>query len=141
MREQSRRAVLSRARTLTTLTRAPSAHVERERALLHQRLREVRAGSRRRVQSEREITGRRAIVLERKSSSTVCDCRTRRPQELARLTLALAGHDPQRTLERGYALVQSRDGEPIATAAAARAARKVKLRFADDTIPAKIVEP
>jgi exodeoxyribonuclease VII large subunit len=141
MREQSRRAVLSRARTLTTLTRAPSAHVERERALLHQRLREVRAGSRRRVQSEREITGRRAIVLERKSSSTVRDCRTRRPQELARLTLALAGHDPQRTLERGYALVQSRDGEPIATAAAARAARKVKLRFADDTIPAKIVEP
>jgi exodeoxyribonuclease VII large subunit len=141
MREQSRRAVLSRARMLTTLTRAPSAHVERERALLHQRLREVRAGSRRRVQSELQITGRLAIVLERKSSSTVRDCRTRRPQELARLALALAGHDPQRTLERGYALVQSRDGEPIATAAAARAARKVKLRFADDTIPAKIVEP
>jgi exodeoxyribonuclease VII large subunit len=143
MREHGRRAVLSRARTLTTLSRAPSAHVERQRALLHQRLREVRAGSRRRVQTERELTRRRAIVLERKSSSTVRDCRssTRRPQELQRLTLALAGHDPQHTLERGYALVTSRDGEPIATAAAAGAARKVRLRFADDTIRAKIVEP
>ena len=141
LREHGRRAVLSRAKTLTTLSRAPAAHIERQRALLHQRLREVRASSSRRVQSERELTGRRAIVLERKSSSTVRDCRTRRSQELQRLALALAGHDPQRTLERGYALVQSRAGEPIATAAAARAARKVKLRFADDTIPAKVVDP
>ena len=141
MREHGRRAVLSRARTLTTLSRAPAAHVERQRALLHQRLREVRAGSSRRVRVERELTQRRAIVLERKASSTVRDCRMRRPQELQQLMLALAGHDPQRTLERGYALVQSRDGEPIATATAARATRKVSLRFADGTIPAKIVEP
>ena len=69
------------------------------------------------MQSERRSPGGSAIVLERKSSSTVRDCRTRRPQELQRLVLALAGHDPQRTLERGYALVQSRSGEPIATAA------------------------
>jgi exodeoxyribonuclease VII large subunit len=141
MREHGRRGVLSRARTLTALSRAPAAHVERQRALLHQRLREVRAGSRRRVRVEREVTQRRAIVLERKAGSTVRDCRTRRPQELERLALALAGHDPQRTLERGYALVQSRDGEPIATATEAKVTRKVRLRFADDTLPAKIVEP
>ncbi|HWY89110.1 MAG TPA: exodeoxyribonuclease VII large subunit [Solirubrobacteraceae bacterium] len=141
MREHGRRAVLSRARTLTMLSRAPAAHIERQRALLHQRLREARAGSRRRVQSEREVTQRRAIVLERKASSTVRDCRIRRPQELRRLTLALAGHDPQRTLERGYALVRSRDGEPIATAAAARTARELELRFADDTVQAKVREP
>lgn len=141
MREHGRRAVLSRARTLTTLSRAPAAHIERQRALLHQRLRETRAGSRRRVQTEREVTQRRAIVLERKASSTLRDCRTRRPQELARLMLALAGHDPQRTLERGYALVQSHEGEPIATAAAARTAHKVRVRFADETIRAKILEP
>jgi len=141
MREHGRRAVLSRARTLTALSRAPAAHIERQRARLHQRLREVRAGSRRRVQSEREITQRRALVLERKVSSTVRDCRTRRPQELQRLLLGLAGHDPQRTLERGYALVQSRDGEPIATAAQARRARKLELRFADDTVSAKVREP
>ncbi len=140
MREVARRAVLTRARTLTTLSRAPSAHVERQRARLHQRLREVRAGSRRRMQTERELARRRAIVLERKSASTVRDCRTRRPQELQRLALALAGHDPQRTLERGYALAESPTGKPIATATAARAAGAIKLRFADDTVPAQITE-
>ncbi len=72
------------------------------------------------MQDELQITARRAIVLERKSSSTVRDCRTRRPQELARLALALAGHDPQRTLERGYALVSDAAGEPVSTATAAR---------------------
>jgi exodeoxyribonuclease VII large subunit len=141
MREHGRRAVLSRARTLTTLSRAPTAHIERQRARLHQRLREVRAGSRRRMQAERELTQRRAIVLERKANSTVRDARTRRPQELKGLALALAGHDPQRTLERGYALVQSRTGEPIASAMEARTARELELRFADDTVPAKVREP
>lgn len=140
LREHGRGAVLSRARTLTALSRAPSAHLERQRAQLHQRLREIRAGSRRRAQYERERTARRAVVLERKRSSTVHDCRTRRAQELQRLALALAGHDPQRTLERGYALVQSRSGEPIATAAAARETHKLALRFADGTVPAKVVK-
>lgn len=140
LREHGRRAVLSRARTLGMLARAPAAHVERQRGLLHQRLREIRAGSRRRVQGERDLSSRRAIVLARKAASTVRDCRTRRPQELQRLTLALAGHDPQRTLERGYALVQSRDGEPIVTAATARKARKLAVRFADDTVRVKVSE-
>jgi exodeoxyribonuclease VII large subunit len=141
LHEHGRRAVLSRARTLTMLARAPSAHVERQRALLHQRLREIRAGSRRRVADERGLTVRRAIVLERKTVSTVRDCRTRRPSELHRLALALAGHDPQRTLERGYALVRSREtGESIATATAAREARKLTVRFADDTVRAKVSE-
>ncbi len=140
LREHGRRAVLARARTLTALSRAPAAHVERQRARLHQRLREVRAGSRRRLQDERALTSRRAIVLQRKASSTVRDCRTRRPQELERLALALAGHDPQRTLERGYALVQTREGEPIATAAAALERRELSLRFADETVPARVEE-
>jgi exodeoxyribonuclease VII large subunit len=140
MRAQGRRAVLSRARTLTALSRAPSAHLERQRTRLHQRLREIRASWRRRLHGERAITARRAIVLERKSSSTVRDCRTRGSRELQRLALALAGHHPQRTLERGYALVQTIDDEPIATARAARAAGEVKLRFADDTIAAEISE-
>ena len=141
LHEHGRRAVLSRARTLAMLARAPSAHVERQRTALHQRLREIRAGSRRRVADERGLTARRAIVLERKASSAARDCRTRRSSELHRLALALTGHDPQRTLERGYALVQSREtGEPISTATAARAARKLTLRFADDTVRAKVSE-
>ncbi|HYM44715.1 MAG TPA: exodeoxyribonuclease VII large subunit [Solirubrobacteraceae bacterium] len=140
VRAQGSRAVIARARALGAHSRAPSAHLARQRARLHQRLREVRAGSRRRMQTERELTRRHALVLKRKADSALLDCRTRRSHELQRLALALAGHDPQRTLERGYALVQSEHGEPIATAAAARRAGDVRLRFADDTVPARIAE-
>lgn len=141
LRDHGRRAVLTRAKSLIALSRAPAAHVERQRGLLHQRLREIRAGSRRRVRRELELSARRAIVLGRKAGSTARDCRTRRPRELQRLAFALAGHDPQRTLERGYALVQAGDGETIATAAAARAAGALRLRFADGTVPARTTEP
>ncbi len=140
LREHGRRAVLSRARQLAMLSRAPAAHLERQRGRLHQQLREVRAGARRRVESERGLTERRAVVLARKSSSSLHDCRERRPRELERLALALAGHDPQRTLERGYALVQSPRGEAVATAADARRAGELRLRFADGILPARIEE-
>ena len=49
LRDHGRRAVLERARRLALLSRAPGAHVERQRERLHQQLREIRAGSRRRV--------------------------------------------------------------------------------------------
>jgi exodeoxyribonuclease VII large subunit len=140
LRDHGRRAVLSRARLLATLSRAPAAHLERQRTRLHQQLREIRAGSRRRVESERGLTERRAVVLARKSTSSVLDCRERRPRELAQLALVLAGHDPQRTLERGYVLAQSASGEPIVTAAGAREATELRLRFADGSLPARILE-
>lgn len=140
LRGQGARAVIARAKTLTALSRAPAAHVERQRGRLHQRLREIRAGSRRRVHSERELAARRALVLERKATSTAHDCRTRRLRELERLTLALAGHSPQRTLERGYALVQTHDGTPLPTAAAADGKRELRLRFADGTLDARVTE-
>ena len=54
--------------------------------------------------------------------------------------MALAAHDPERTLERGYALVADRDGEPISTAAAARERGELVVRFADDAVEAR-VEP
>ena len=141
LRDHGRRAVLSRARLLATLSRAPAAHLDRQRTSLHQQLREVRAAWRRRMESERGLTGQRALVLRRKADSSLIDCRRRRPRELERLALALAGHDPQRTLERGYVLVQSPDGEPLATAAQARAADEVRLRFAEDTVGARIIHP
>jgi exodeoxyribonuclease VII large subunit len=140
LREHGRRAVLSRARALATLSRAPAAHLDRQRARLHQQLREMRAGSRRRVASERALATRRAVVLERKATSSLRDCRERRPRELQRLTLALAAHAPQRTLERGYVLVQSPDGEPILTAAHARGLDELVLRFADDTLGARVID-
>ena len=108
--------------TLTILSRAPAGRLERQRGLVHQRLRELRAGARRRLGDERALAHRRGVVLERKASSTLLDCRQRRPRELEQLGLALAGHDPQRTLERGYALAFSRAGEPLSDVHAARAA-------------------
>jgi len=140
LRDHGRRAVLSRARLLATLSRAPAAHLDRQRARLHQQLREVRAGARRRLQSERRLTERRLLVLQRKADSSLLDCRERRPRELERLALALAGHDPQRTLERGYALVRSPSGDPLPTAALARATGDVRLRFADGTLAARIAK-
>jgi exodeoxyribonuclease VII large subunit len=136
--DHGRRAVLVRARALAGLSRAPAEQLRRQRARLHQQLRETRAGARRRVQDERSLTARRALVLERKTRATARDCRERGPRELERLRLALAGHDPQRTLERGYALVQSHSGEPITTAELARREGRLQVRFADDTVATRI---
>jgi exodeoxyribonuclease VII large subunit len=140
LHEHARRAVLVRARQLALLSRAPGAHLERQRGRLHQQLREIRAGARRRVQDERRLSERRAVVLQRKAASSLHDVRERRPRELERMALALSSHDPQRTLERGYVLAQGSDGEPVLTARAARTARELRLRFADGTLPASVSE-
>jgi exodeoxyribonuclease VII large subunit len=141
LRDHGRRAVLTRARLLATLSRAPAAHLDRQRVRLHQLLRETRAGSRRRFEDERGLTARRALVLQRKAASVLRDCGERRTRELDRLALALAGHDPQRTLERGYALVESTGGEPLPSAARARRVGEVRVRFADDTLGARVLGP
>src|SRR5436305_2005454 len=44
LRDHGRRALLTRARLLATLSRAPTAHLDRPRARLHQQLPETRAG-------------------------------------------------------------------------------------------------
>jgi exodeoxyribonuclease VII large subunit len=140
LRDHSRRTALARARALAALSRAPAAHLARHRARLHQQLREVRAATRRRATTEWGLTQRRAVVLARKAEAALGDCRRRQPRELERLALVLAAHDPQRTLERGYALVQSPAGEPLPSAARVRTHARVMLRFADETVGAR-VEP
>jgi exodeoxyribonuclease VII large subunit len=138
LRDHARRTVLGRARRLSLLSRAPSAHLERERSKLHQRLREMRAGSRRRLGQERRQAGVRALVLARRTASSLFECRERRPAELERLALALAGHDPQRTLERGYVLARSSTGEPLTSAEQARRAGELLLGFADGEVQAEV---
>src|SRR5437763_6507830 len=114
LRDHGRRAVLARARHLAGLSRAPSTHLERQRVRLHQQLRELRAGSRRRIREHESLNGRRALVLGRKGASALRDCRERRVRELERLALALGGDDQQRALERGVAVIESAAGETIA---------------------------
>ncbi|MQA76245.1 MAG: hypothetical protein GEU88_18260, partial [Solirubrobacterales bacterium] len=54
------------------------------------------------------------------------------------LARTVRAHDPERTLERGYALVFDRAGEPIPSAAAARERERLAVRFVDDSVPATV---
>ena len=58
-------------------------------------------------------------------------------RRLEALSVAERAHDPDRTLERGYALVTGEDGDPLASAAAARVRDRVVMRFADGSVPAR----
>ena len=51
--------------------------------------------------------------------------------------MALDAHDPQRTLERGYALVEDAAGAPVTSAETARTASALTLRLADGTVPVR----
>ena len=62
----------------------------------------------------------------------------KRRRELERLGLALAAHDPERTLARGYALVEDRSGQPLVSARTAREAGDVRLRFRDGRVDARV---
>ena len=133
-----RRAVVTRARALAALARAPAEHVARNRRQLHQLLRELRASARRGLARERDLTATRALVLGRKADAARHD-HGRRRGELERLLLALAAHDPERTLARGYALVERPDGGGLVTSAAeARRAGDVELRFRDGRVRASV---
>ncbi|MFL5829487.1 MAG: exodeoxyribonuclease VII large subunit [Solirubrobacteraceae bacterium] len=138
--DHSRRAVLTRARTLAQLSRAPAQAVHRHRGDLHQRVRELRASARRIAADGRALAATHLLVLGRSQTRAATSDATRRRRELDRLTLALAAHDPKRTLARGYALVEDRAGEPLGSAAAARTAGELNLRFHDGDVPAHIEE-
>jgi exodeoxyribonuclease VII large subunit len=126
---------------------------------LHQKARELRAASRRGLEKRDERLLRFVTVVERKLGATrVAAARRRldlrrdaealdraaerlgerRLETLARLTAALNAHDPQRTLERGYALALGPDGEPLANATAVRDANAFDLRMADGVLPVQL---
>jgi exodeoxyribonuclease VII large subunit len=134
----ARRAVLTRARELTALSRAPGEHVARQRRALHQRLRELRASATRRVAAEGAGTARRAEALRRRAGAAAGPDAAGRRAALDSLALALAAHDPERVVERGYAVVDDRQGNVLTSADAARRARAVRLFFADAAVDARI---
>jgi exodeoxyribonuclease VII large subunit len=155
----ARRAVVDRARELARLSRAPAGHVTRERARLHQDLRELRAAGRRRLAEERALTARTLLVLERKATAATGEldrsaqavraraaalagaahaAPARRSGEIERLALALAAHDPERALSRGWALVHDGDGGLVTSAAAARRAGSLDIRFADGEVRVRV---
>jgi exodeoxyribonuclease VII large subunit len=135
-----RRAIVDRARALSQLSRAPRQHVTRHRRQLHQLVRELRASARRACDRGQARVDTHLLVLHRTAQRAQGSDAVKRRRELERLALALAAHDPQRTLARGYALVEDRAGEPLGSAAAARDAGELRLRFHDDAIDATVTE-
>ena len=138
LERNSRRAILDRARTLGHLSRSPAQHVRRHRVKLHQLLRELRATAKRSCTKERELADVHTLVLSRGAERARTSETVRRRRELERLAMALAAHDPARTLARGYALVEDRSGDPLSSAAATRAAADIRLRFHDGELEARV---
>jgi exodeoxyribonuclease VII large subunit len=162
LRRARESAVGARARHLAALARGPARALQRERRTLNQKTREIRAASERglaeRLSYQRrlaltvlgraqrraveEVAGaagenrRRAATIDRSATTAL----QRGRETLRRAGVALRAHDPERTLERGYALAETVDGEPVTAAAAALEAAEIRLRFADGPVRAKIEE-
>jgi exodeoxyribonuclease VII large subunit len=134
-------AVPSRTPHLVALARGPARALRRERLALNQKTREIRAASERGIAERLGFQRRLAsVVLERARRRAAGAEMERRRAALHRAEVALRAHEPERTLERGYALVEDREGEPVTEVAAAVAAERVRLRFADGTIGAQVEE-
>lgn len=138
LQRHARRAVVERARELTRLSRAPAEHLARHRAALHQSLRELRAAGRRWIAAEHAAAATAARAIDRRGRAAAGADRQRRARELEGLAAALAAHDPQRTLARGYALVEGAAGDVVTSAEQARDAGSVRLRFADSSVDADV---
>jgi exodeoxyribonuclease VII large subunit len=152
-------AIGARARHLAALARGPARALQRERSGLNQKIREIRASSERGL-GARGVFQRRiaTVVLDRarrrgieRTAAAVAEENRRGPaiersatralerrrEGLRRAVVTLRAHDPERTLERGYALAETAGGEPVTSAEAARAAEEIRLRFADGRVDLK----
>ncbi len=161
LRRAGEGAVGARGRHLAALARGPARALQRERSGLNQKIREIRASSERglaqRGASQRRIAGlvlerARRRGIERTAAALAAETRRgpaiersaaraleRRREALRRAVVTLRAHDPERTLERGYALAETADGEPVTSAEAVRAAEEIRLRFTDGQVDVKPV--
>jgi uncharacterized circularly permuted ATP-grasp superfamily protein len=100
--------------------------------------REAGGSARRGVADRRGLARTHGLVLDRKATATILAARTSRMAALDAFALALAAHDPDRTLARGYALVQDDAGELVTGVEAARAAGRFDVRFHDGAVRARV---
>lgn len=125
-------AIGARTRHLGALARGPARALRRERARLNQRTREMRAAGERGIGERLGVQRRIAlVVLERAARRAAGPEASGRREALRRAEVAFRAHDPERTLERGYALAETLEGEPLTSAAEAGAAGEISLRFSD----------
>jgi exodeoxyribonuclease VII large subunit len=98
-------------------------------------------GRRREAALAAVAAGRRTVVMRARSLDRARGAlEQRRSTALAAHATALRGHDPERTLERGYALLLDDGGEPLAAVAALREAGRFKVRLADGNVGAQVLE-
>ncbi|MET0305842.1 MAG: exodeoxyribonuclease VII large subunit [Solirubrobacterales bacterium] len=141
LRRAGEGAVGVRSRHLVALARGPARALRRERIALNQKTREIRASSERGLAERRAFQRRLALVVLARAARRAAGAEANSRREgLRRAEVAFRAHEPERTLERGYALAEDGDGEPVTSAAAALAAGRVKLRFADGHVGAQIDE-
>ena len=155
------RSVSSRARVLVATARVLSQQADAERSRLHQMTREIRAAAARTLARAHADIARGALVLSRRRSATLLALAehrlgsrriagrlaaqttaipARHAAGLERLVATLTAHDPERVLERGYAIVTGYEGEVVTTAAAARERGRFRVRFADDDVGAEVTD-
>jgi exodeoxyribonuclease VII large subunit len=151
----------SRARHLATIARTLGRHTDSQRRFLHQRIREMRASAGRALARGGRESARRALVLSRKRSAALHaagassralagtgsalrrherSATASRSEALARLAQTLAAHEPDRVLERGYAIVTDAGGEVVTSAERARDESRLRVRFADDDVLTEVID-
>lgn len=133
-----RHAVAGRAERLIAFSRAPARAAERHRGRLHQHLREIRASARRRIDGAEQLRGQHALVLARKAAAAAGPDREAERRRLTVLTATLDAHDPERTLARGYAVVDDGAGEIVTSATRARELGGLRIFFSDGAIGAHV---
>ena len=138
LRRAGEGAIETRSRHLSALARGPARALQRQRADLNRKIREVRAAAERGL-AQRALSQRRVgtVVLERARRRAIGADMENRRDALHRAAVALRAHEPERTLERGYALVEGEGGEPLTSAAEAGAAERISLRFSDGRVRAR----
>ncbi|MDQ5894161.1 MAG: exodeoxyribonuclease large subunit [Actinomycetota bacterium] len=153
-------AVRDRVAPLAAMAAGPGRAIRSERIALNQKTREIRAAADRGIGFRSEATLRalqrgiapaaerihRSVESGRKQNSAmpvdlgslVSRLLSQGEKKLESERVALRAHDPQRTLERGYARVEDRSGEPVVDVPGARRAGDVKIRFADGAVDATV---
>jgi exodeoxyribonuclease VII large subunit len=138
LRRAAQGAVGGRNRHLVALARGPTRALRRERTALNQRTREIRAASQRGIAERLDFQRRLAVVVLERARRRAAGAEIGgRRESLRRAQVALRAHEPEHTLERGYVLAESEEGEPVTSAAAARRLDEIRLRFADGRIKAR----
>jgi exodeoxyribonuclease VII large subunit len=161
IRRAAAEAGASRARRLAFTVRLLGHHTDGQRRLLHQTIREIRAASAKIFDRGGEQTARRALVLARRRQATIHStataersiagraatlrrhdrqATTARAAAIERLALTLAAHEPDRVLERGYAIVRGDGGEVVSSAERAREESRLRVRFADDDVLTEVID-